>query len=357
MGTATPAPRTPEGTSALARRLGLRLADTAAARVAFLAGSVVEGLGNATSDVDVYLAGPGWAPERRQLAVDTVRVDVHRLPDDALAAATERVLSTRPLSDGSVPPVAERDLVLVTRLATAELLVGEEAVSTVRHRLREGRSRLRRQVLFAWLTDAHAQHEDFTGLVLEGAMDPALTVGRGTLIAAGKAVAAAGDDLYLGRKWAWHQLERSAPARFPRQVFTHLLRADLLGGAPGSSLDDLGNFTQTCLAAVSTLGWQHVTLEAWPTWLRGNGPLSRAPGFHPRAFDDGVVLTRPGARRVRLSPEAALVWALCNGSSADAVVALAGELARTAAVYAGCTEERCRGIIASLEEAELVVGS
>lgn len=339
---------------AVARKLGDQLARTPEVQASFLAGSVVEGFCNATSDIDIYLVGPDLTLERQQLAVDVIRVDVHRLPNAVIDGAVDRVLSAKLLIGSAPVPIADRDLALVAGLWTAEVFTGEELISVLRDRLHAGRERVRRQVMFRWMTAAHADLEDFTGLVAEGDLDAAMMVGRSALIAAGKALVAAGGDLYGGQKWVWRQLERSAPPQFPHETFERLLRSDLVTAGGGESLSDLAGFTQTCLAVAATLGWENVPLQHWPSWCRASGSLSRTSGFYPRAFDGAVVLTKPPVRRVRLRPEAALIWGLCNGSTEEAVTAHVQELREYAVAYERCNAQRCHDIIALLMGAKLV---
>lgn len=341
---------------ALAREIARRLATPPEVHASFLAGSVTEGFGNLTSDIDVYLVGPELAAERRQLGLGAIRVDVHRLPADWLAAMVEQVLGARLPSDGSVLPVADRDLALAARLATAEVLTGADRLAPVRERIHRGRERLRRLLVFKWLSTAHADLEDLHGLRAGGEQDAATMVARSALVAAGKAVAAAGGELYAGQKWVWAQLRRTTPDGFPLADFEFLLRRDPLAAAT-PSLADLEDFTQTCLAAAATLGWQSSLARqgpVWPAWRGGSGPLRRAPGFHPRAYDDAVVVTRPAARRVRLRADVALVWGLCNGVEEGDVVAGAAALRGSAPAYEDLSTDRCREVLARLVESRLV---
>jgi hypothetical protein len=329
----------------MARELALQLAEESGVEAAFLAGSLTAGLGNETSDVDIYLVGPALSARRRQLAVDRTRMDVLYVPHGDLAALVDRLAGS--VFEVTAPPVPDRDVALGVRLCGAEVVSGAEVLAPLRDRLAASAGVLRRLAIDRWLTAAHFEFEDFTGL-RPGDADAALMVGRAMLVSAGKAVAACGGDLYMGHKWVWRQLDRSGPAGFPLSHFTATVRADL--DEPGVSR--LVAFTQTCLIAAATLGWQDIGLAQWPRWRTADGPLRRAPGFLPRAYTDCVVLTSPGDRRVQLRHEVALVWGLSDGVAEQEVVAAAQRL-RTG-VYEELTPQRCHEIIGSLIDAGLM---
>ena len=339
---------------ALAREVTRRLASTSEARASFLAGGLIEGLGSHTSDFDVYLVRTSASPGRRQLSLDrTTRIDVHEVSPEQLEHVVDRVGDTESTSDGTAPSLSSGELKLATRLHAAEIVSGSAEMTPLRERLRDG-DRLRRHVMSSWLTLAHSELEDFAGLRASGDVNAAIMVGRDALVAAGKAVAAAQGDLYLGRKWVWRQLGRSAPGDFPMACFQELVNGEPAGSGAGHGLTDLITFTRTCLAAVATVGWHGISLDRWGAWRRADGPLNRDDGFHPRAYDDGVVLTKPAERWVLLKPDVALVWGLCNGSSMERVAAQAANLREAGHAYQELTRDRCRDIITRLIEWELV---
>ncbi|GAA2220378.1 hypothetical protein GCM10009850_122330 [Nonomuraea monospora] len=360
-----------------AHAIARQLAGTAGAPAAFLAGSLVEGFGNATSDIDVYLVGPGLRRAREQYAAGHRRIDVHQLSPSDLDAALDRVAAATLPGDGSAPVFPEGDLMLLTRLRSGEVVSGDDLVRPRLQRLGELWARLRRLVVFKWLTAAHAELEDFHGLYDDGDVDAATLTARSALQAAGKAVAASRDELHLGQKWVWRQLARSAPAGFPVAEFGRMTRADPTGANPGRAdpagtgpagagagagvcgsargFAEVTSFVQDCLAAACTLGWQGVGQDTWPYRPPGtaNG-CSRVPGYYPRAFDDAVVLTRPAARRIRLRPDVALVWAMCDGADENTVAARIEPLRDRCVVYRDLGDDRRRQIIAKLAGAGLL---
>jgi hypothetical protein len=330
------------------------LAARTGAAASFLAGSLVEGFGTPTSDVDVYLLSQDTVPGRRQYRFGSTRVDAHLMPWTYLAASLARLSATVLTSDGTRPPPDERDLVLAARLWTSRPVTGAAQLAEVR----EGVDfpRLRQLVVHARLTTVHTTFEDYAGLRAVGDLDGALHMARAALLGAAKAVAAAGGEVYPGDKWAFRQLARSTPPGFPLPTLTRLHRGDPDTGP--ACLAGLESFVQLVLRGVVTLGWQHVPPEAWPAGLSaatgGTGSLATVPGMYPRPFDDGVVLTRPGGRRVRLSHDVALVWALCDGVTEAELVNRASSLRDAAEPFRRLDPARCRGVLERLVSRGLV---
>ncbi|RFS45546.1 hypothetical protein D0Q02_15695 [Micromonospora craniellae] len=299
---------------ALAREVAARLASRPGVTSVFITGSLAVGLGNHTSDVDVYLAGPEVGASREQVFAGPVRIDVHRLSTQALAESVRRVVGATLRSDDGADVVPERDVTTALRLHIGEIVV-DGGAAALRKTLNEHELTLRRLLITRWLNLAHYGQEDLAGLVDDPEDgDAAVMIARLLLRTAGKALAAACGDLFPGVKWVWRQLDRSAPAAFPHAHYRRLLRADPLAtGHDGVRLTDLRRFAQTCLAATAVLGWHGVPVTHQPRWRGGDGPLRRMSELSIRAYQDGVVITSPESRRVRLSHEAALIWALCDG--------------------------------------------
>ena len=346
----------------LGRSIARRLAAATHAEAAFVAGSTVVGLGSATSDIDVYLVGSATAEKRQQLFADDIRVDVQHVALGTLDALVDRALTTRMRSDRPGGLLSERETALTVRLWTGDIVTDSGALAALRHRLGTEPLQLARLVMNTWVLAAYFAAEDCVGLRQSDSpfdLDPAAHAGRRTLVCAGKALAAAGGDLYHGEKWVWRQLARSGPDGFPFAEFRRLLRddplaSDPLAADPQAGLTALTSFAQTCLIATATLGWHGVDLGLWPTWSAGEGPLHRSPVLFPRVYEDLVMLIEPGGRHFRLPPDEALVWGLCHGRSARTVTEHALRLAAEAPVFSGLTRTRCRGIIDELCEAGLL---
>ncbi|MFJ8002520.1 hypothetical protein ACIQ7D_36355 [Streptomyces sp. NPDC096310] len=341
----------------LGRSIASRLAASTEAPAAFVAGSSVVGLGSATSDIDVYLVGSPAEEKRQQMFADTIRVDVQHVRLDTLESLVDRVLGTDLRSDHAGRTLSDREIALTVRLFTGDIATDSGALAALRKRLDEHPLRLSRLVMNAWILAAFFAAEDCLGLQRSddpNDLDAAALAGRRGLVCAGKALAAAGGDLYFGEKWVWRQLARSGPDGFPFADFQRLLRDDPLAVDPQAGLTALTSFAQTCLIATATLGWHGVEVSHWPAWLAGSGPLRRSPTFFPRAYDDTVTLVEPAGRHFRLTPDVALVWGLSHRLSAQTVTEHALGLSKEAPAFAALTEKRCWRITTESREAGLL---
>src|SRR6266511_3313568 len=287
------------------RAVAAELAAAERAPSAFLAGSNVVGLGSASSDIDVYLIGPGWVERRRQLHAGGTRVDVQTLASERLDALVDQVLGA-----DSLP---ERDLVLAVRLLTGDVVVDDGALAGLRKRLAGRPLSLRRLVIGGWAATAYSAVEDVAGLRDSADQidrDAAVLAGRRALLAAGKAIAASGGDLYYGDKWVGHQVARTVPAAFP---FDRYRRLSLHGAF--DALPEIVALVQSCLAAALTVGWWGVSLEHWPDWPGGGGALPRAGERATRLGPVRQYVDRPG-HRPRGGPRAAGRAVAAAGSAA-----------------------------------------
>jgi hypothetical protein len=343
---------------AAGRVVGRRLARQASQPV-FLSGSVAVGLGNAASDIDIYLVEPAGEVTRQQLFSPDARFDVHHVPYPVLRLAVDRVLGSRlvavgPSAGASVP---HADVVLAVDLHQGEPLCDDGQLAPLRERLAAAPLALRRAVINHWILEAVGRCADFTGLrdsVTAEDQQAALLTARAMLTAGVKAVAGAAGDLHFGEKWAWHQLARSAPPGLPQDQCRHLARMDPLDEVTSLRADDIVVFAQTCVAAAATLGWQGVPLAQWPSWRRGGGPLVRDADYAPRAYEDGIVLIGPGPRHVHVKHDVALVWGLADGVRAADIAAAAASLRRASPAYRDLHPDRCAALLAQLTDAGLV---
>lgn len=343
---------------ALGREVATRLAASEGADAAFLAGGTAVGLGSGSSDLDVYLVGPGLRESRRQLFADGVRVDVQTLAAERLDALVDSVVLDYPAPARG--RVGDADLAVAVRLLTADVVTDTGRLTTLKQRLTACPLPLRRRVVSGWARVAYSAVEDVAGL--RGSadrldVDAASTAGHRALLAAGKALAAACGDLHQGEKWVWHQLARSAPAAFPLAEYRRLMHPGPPEPGSANGFAELAAFAQTCLAAAMTLGWWEVPLEHWPGWADGGGRLRRAEFFVPCSSDAGTVLVGPGARLFRAPPEALLVWGLCGGASPDEVVERVEALGPLAEPWNGLTGRRCHAVLRELADAALIIGA
>ncbi|MFC4857317.1 hypothetical protein [Actinophytocola glycyrrhizae] len=329
------------------------LAAAEGADAAFVAGSRVVGLGNTSSDVDVYLVGPDLRESRRQLFVEGTRVDVKTLATEWLTSLVGRVLADYPAPDGS--RVTDADLTIAVRLLTADIVTDTGCLTNQQQRLRASPLPLRRRIISSWTRIAYSAVEDVAGFRHSADrldLDAAITAGRRALLAAGKALAAGCGDLHQGDKWVWHQLARSAPVGFPLAEYRRLMHHDTSEG-----LGELISLVQTSVVAAMTLGWWDVPLAHWPVWTDCGGPLRRAAYSLPCASDRETLIVVPGARVFRVPGETLLIWGLCHGSSPDRVADAAAALGPLVKPWNTVTTRRCHAVLKELADAALITGA
>jgi hypothetical protein len=342
----------------LGRDVATRLATSEGADAAFLAGSIVVGLGSRSSDVDVYLVGTGLRESRRQLLTDGVRVDIQTLATERLAGLVDRVVADYPAPFPG--RVADPDLMVAVRLLTGEVITDTGFLTALKERLAACPLPLRRMVINSWARTAYSAVEDVAGLRESGDRldrDAAVVAARRALLAAGKALAASCGDLYYGDKWVWHQLARSAPDAFPVAEYRRLMHHDAPEPGAPDGFTALVSLVQTCLIAAMTLGWWDVPLEHWPAWTDEGGPLRRAAYFLPCSSDAVMLIVGPGTQVFRVPADALLIWGLCNGASADGVAGRAAALGPLAEPWSGVTGRQCHAILRELADAALVTGA
>ncbi|MFI9835030.1 hypothetical protein ACIHIX_46020 [Streptomyces sp. NPDC051913] len=342
---------------ALAHTTARLVAAEAGADCAFVSGSITAGLGNETSDADVFVVLTRGSASRasRQVVVGHDRVDIEYTTPDELESLVERLLGLSIDRSNVTRYPSESDLDTLVRLRYAEPAVSSLWLEAFRERLSRHDEAVRRLVIGRWGVMVNSELEDLTGMVLSEDLDGARLVAGKAATFAAKAVAAAAGDVYVGTKWVYSQLRRSAPADFPMTAFQDCVRGRWADVDPWRGASTLWNLAQTCMAVAWTVGWHTTDISRWPTWIPGDIGLHRVPTLMPMRLLDTVVLNHELHRQVTVAPEMALVWSLCNGLSARNVVDVVQPLRAIAPEYASLDEERCHDILVQLEQHRLVV--
>ncbi|MFD8979496.1 hypothetical protein [Streptomyces sp. NPDC059564] len=313
----------------------------------YLAGSLSAGLGNATSDADIYVLVADDAEREtgaRQLLVDGQRIDVeyHRT-SEARRCLEEATTWRTSLGDLSALSIAENDLDFVVRLSYAEVLCDSAQLARLRGRLDVGADRLRQLVISRWAMEANAHLEDFTGAFTDGDLDSAVLIGTSLMTAAGKAVAAAAGDIYLGRKWVFRQLHRSLPDQFPLAVFRTMMRGEW-AKRPETGHRDFIALLQRCLTAAQVLGWEAADGRRWNHWGVSPQPVRCHPDFLPVRLSEGVLLNHERAKQFVVEPHVALLWGLAAGRDEDGYLGAAAALDSSLGVPLGLSVPDLRAV-------------
>lgn len=325
----------------------------------YLAGSLTAGLGNPSSDVDVFvLTRDASGEETRQLKIDGTRLDIEVYEIGWVDAALDKLATwTSSRTEIRKNALSEDELDVLLRMRESEVITDSADFTRIRERLGGGGDRLRQAVLSAFALEANSHLSDFRGAMEELDLDSAVLMGQSLMTTAGKALAAGGGDLYLGRKWVVRQLRRTMGDGFPLEEFRALQSgAWAERGAAGGS--ELVNVQQTLIAVSQLLGWIGADVNRWPFWALGAGAdaYRRNPAYNTIHMDEGLLLNNELHRQFVVKPEIALIWALCNGREEDEIVAAALELSdcvREPGEQA-LTDARVRAVIGTLNQRGLI---
>jgi hypothetical protein len=317
----------------------------------YLAGSITAGLGNPTSDADVFVLYDGdRAPggDLQQFSVDGHRVDVEWYPVARLEGHLDSVLGWRigPDNLAELWKFADR-LDFLARFATSRAVQSSSRLDGAYQRIEADGARLRQTTINYWALAVNSDLEDFHGACLQQDLGTATYAGQVLLTSAGKAVTTAAGDRYFNRKWVYRQIERTLTGGFPTGRFAQFQRGDWTAGGLDAARELL-EFAQTCVAASQLLSGADCGPEHWPTWDFGTEGLYRNTAYNVLHLGDRVLLHRELHRQVTLKPEVAFVWALCQGSTPNTIVARIRALAETVPALAAMNETRINGILDAL---------
>ncbi|MEV7726872.1 PqqD family protein [Streptomyces sp. NPDC087917] len=327
----------------------------------YIAGSLTAGLGNPTSDADLfvlYAEESAMGDDVSQYNVDGHRVDVERYTLAFVEEAVEEVTSFRLQRDNLTDlHKLPSKLDFVCRLHTSEILLSSPALDAHTRRIDESIGDIRQVAVNYSAIAINGHLEDFLGASVDGDLETAALVGQDLTAYAGKAVAAASGDLYHSKKWVYKQLARTPVEGFPKDTFADFQRGTWTDrGSQGA--EDLVFFVQTCIAVSQLLSRQGVPLGVWPAWTAPSVPaadgLWRNPSYNVLGQSDGILLHWELRRQLMLRDPAAFVWALCDGRGKQDVVEAVARLAEHVPVLKTMTAERVEKLLRSLSERDLV---
>jgi hypothetical protein len=277
--------------------------DDLAGRVglAFLGGSYAVGLGHATSDVDLYVVGHDLPDHEVVYTNYGVAVHVGSLAGDVVRRLVD--LGTEFRCTG-----AARDQILLdfrtlnalVRLTTGHRLICSPEWSAELAPLRRD---VVRQILMTRNANVFAAHaEDVLGALVSGDLFTAAGASAIALEAAAEATLAAADDPYVGPKFLFRRLGRSAVTRDWCPMLWQLLNqafTDWPADDTTASTDRVRAIAERRLLAGNLLlswcalaGWEQPLVEL-PAPPADVSATSRSPYFAPVRFADGWALMGP----------------------------------------------------------------
>jgi predicted nucleotidyltransferase len=311
-----------------ARGLAERFYQDGDVLAAYVSGSLLAGLGNQGSDVDLFCITTGGT-ERRPVSQHIVprsstdgetgaeRVDVEfllltELERDIEAVTTYDVEFTRlPHTD---PTSTQYDRAV--RLLYSEPLFPSPTYDRLRDRVIAGETQLRKLLVTYATLGAFATQEDAYGAWMDGDEATSLYASQAAGFNAAQAFLAGCGDYYIGAKWAAAKLARLPTETLPLEWFLRILgvRADGAGLAWEALVRTRIFVAQAMLAAAATMGWDTADALRWDAWERVDGPGPvRSPAWMPLRVNDEVLLRSVEKRQLKIQPAALVLWGLCDG--------------------------------------------
>ncbi|MEO3781473.1 hypothetical protein ABGB16_32765 [Micromonospora sp. B11E3] len=287
---------------------------------AYVAGSLTAGLGNAKSDVDLFiLSASDSVPDGPvQFARDGGRIDVEWLT----LAQARRVLDALAGMDLTRQRLVELwphfdDVDWYARFLSSVDVINSPALEKLRAKTKDVRQHIDDLIVVRWALGYNSSLEDFHGAVIEHDYDTASYSGSAMTVASAKAYVASLGDIYIGHKWVYKQLRRSAPL-LDLSAFSYYSRGHWVAeGDEGANR--MLSYGQTLLGAAALNRLADTPLPELPTVFDGSGPR-RATEFVPMSIGDSVLLHHESGRQVKLTARVALVWLWCTGPDLDTVV-------------------------------------
>ncbi len=264
------------------------------AELAFLGGSLAVGLGHATSDIDLYVVGPGLPDREMSYQHDGVWVHVNPLAAakvrDLVALATDYRATGM---DRSQLAADVKTLNALVRLATGWRLHANPDWAELLDTMDRG---VVRQVLAARHANVFAAYaEDACGALSTGDPLTAVTASQLALESAAEATLAASDDVYLGPKFLFRRLARNpVTAAWSKRIWelTHQELNPASRAAVEATVEERLLAGSHLLAWCAVDGWD-APLTAVPLPDTGSDGPRRSGLFAPVRFVDGWALIGP----------------------------------------------------------------
>jgi predicted nucleotidyltransferase len=291
----------------------------------FLSGSILAGLGSPTSDVDVFVVSSDSPSEtNRQVIHDDTRVDLQFRQVSWLSGLVDHLEFDATLGSflGESAPVMQdaESFDPAIRLLVSEPVrtsaAYDEALSEIRRHVGD----IRQSMIASYLHRTVGALEDVVGFLADRDVASASIVTHEILVIAAQAFLVGSGDMYVGRKWIFPKLARSAP-NFPVDRF-----ASLLGHRQDAEIRQGLRFAQACLLAAALDGWDDPQTAGTSVWDT-EGAHTRSIEWLPLRMSDAIVISHRRRLPLRLSERALRLWAICGSQpSHDGILRVALDL-------------------------------
>lgn len=323
----------------------------------FIGGSLTAGLGNVTSDIDLFVIvnDKSRCRDTCQTISAGNRVDTEVYTVEEIQAAIAGVCAFE-FRVSSSPQVwkMEDSLDLVSRFQHGVFVKESETIQRLRAFLRENASQFNNLLTNYWALDVEANKEDFLGASLDGDYDTAALAGQGLVSAVGKAIVSSLGDTYFGKKWVCRQLARTAPEGLSLPDFLEYQSGSWKNSASSGALAVL-YFVQDCLLAAQ--------LNA----TSGSHSISRlcekknvAAGYHRHpgytVFSEGgkVLLHWELNKQFYVSTRMAWLWGICQGLTLSEIRAEISDSPLLSEVFHGADDGHLESMLKKMEGMGLI---
>ena len=300
----------------------------------YIGGSLTAGLGNSTSDIDLFViveAAPDLRERVKQYVAYGKRVDVETFTIEEANSMLDLIENFEVLPDQLVKldSSLKEPMDWYTRLVTSIPLGQADAVNNLKARAFEILPKAQHLLVSYWALYSDGYLEDFNG-----AIDPNSNPGTACMAAqqmvalAGKSLLAARGDVYYPPKWVYSQIDRTLKDHFAVKDFRTFQTG--LWYEQGRTSDDVVAFVQLlwCLAVLELFypeSTNNLALMEQNTLKQSNPEVfRRARGGVPfKVVPGSILLHFELERQVQLSFFLFLIWTIADGESEDSIIELA----------------------------------
>lgn len=310
-----------------ANGVAARLLEDGEASGVIIAGSLPAGLGNSTSDIDLFAFADGTENSTQQVRIDNARVDIEWYDESTVLRDFRALLSTSLNWKGIISLWPQDDTIdLAFRIHTG--IVKADSKLLIDREVQNNIDRLRQIALSKWALIVNTHLSDYLGVQRKGDLRSTALVGQTLLASAGKAVTSAAGDYYYGRKWVYAQLGRSALPLFDGEGFWSA-QSGAWASQTNVDVDAPLRLAQSLVSGALLCGWDDTGMSVWPSAKVDTvGPL-RSPDWSFFRTDSGFLLHKELRGNLALGQVPALIWALSEGGDETVVAKSAQNVAES----------------------------